>query len=186
MGPLISLFWTFGYIPCGFQSQTALFVLGRGVHVTHSMRFTSGVTAEPFPSTYLQGGIGEAQIQHLLCRHCLTVWDHAYPSYAGSVRTLSHCRELHETSRVISIKFHITNVYTWLSKFCRFFAICYPMKVRSICTTRRAKIVILVLWIISAAYGLPIIFTQVCFLVTLEKSEKGQFRCQQWNYLRQM
>ena len=35
------------------------------------------------------------------------------------------------------------------------------MKVKSICTTRRTKIVIPILWIISAAYGMPTIFIMV-------------------------
>ena len=43
----------------------------------------------------------------------------------------------------------------------RFLAICYPMKVKSICTTRRAKIVIPIPWIISATNGLPPIFLTV-------------------------
>ena len=47
-------------------------------------------------------------------------------------------------------------------EFCRFFAICYPMKVKSMCTTRRAKIVILTLWIVSFSVSLPFGFTQVC------------------------
>ena len=35
------------------------------------------------------------------------------------------------------------------------------MKVKSICTARRAKIIILILWIISAACGSPAIFSMV-------------------------
>ena len=51
-----------------------------------------------------------------------------------------------------------TNIFYW----CRFFAICYPMKVKSICTTRRAKTVIPILWIISASFGWPYILIMVC------------------------
>ena len=43
----------------------------------------------------------------------------------------------------------------------RFFAICYPMHVKSICTTRRAQIAIPFLWIISAALSLPNAIIQV-------------------------
>ena len=45
----------------------ALFAFGRGIHVTRSLRFNSGVTpadelaAEPFSFTYLLTGIGGAQ-----------------------------------------------------------------------------------------------------------------------------
>ena len=41
----------------------------------------------------------------------------------------------------------------------RYFAICHPMKVKTICTTKRAKLVIAVLWIVAlicAAPELPI------------------------------
>ena len=64
-----------------------LVILGRGIRVTHSLRFTSGATpanllvasiaAELFFSTYLQAGIGRAWNQDLSCHHCLTVWDQA-------------------------------------------------------------------------------------------------------------
>ena len=59
--PLIPLFWTPGDVSSGWA---ALFELCRGIHVTHSLRFTSGVTsadllaasmaAELIFSTYLQ------------------------------------------------------------------------------------------------------------------------------------
>ena len=37
----------------------------------------------------------------------------------------------------------------------RFFAICFPMKVRTICTTRRAKLVIPVLWLAGYVVAIP-------------------------------
>ena len=65
----------------------ALIILARGIHVTHSLRFTYGATpanllvasiaAELFFSTYLQAGIGRAWNQDLSCHYCLTVWDQA-------------------------------------------------------------------------------------------------------------
>ena len=66
MGPLIPLFWTSGDFSSGFQSQewAAFFAFGRGIHVTSSSKFTSGVTpvilftvsmaAELFSSMYLE------------------------------------------------------------------------------------------------------------------------------------
>ena len=39
--------------------------------------------------------------------------------------------------------------------FFRFFAICYPMKVKTICTNQRAKLVIPVLWIAGFIAGIP-------------------------------
>ena len=54
--------------PLGFKARAALFILGGGVGVTRSLKFTSGVTpadllaasmtANPISSTYLQAGIG--------------------------------------------------------------------------------------------------------------------------------
>ena len=37
----------------------------------------------------------------------------------------------------------------------RFFAICFPMKVKTICTTRRAKLVIPLLWVIGFIMSIP-------------------------------
>ena len=50
------------------------------------------------------------------------------------------------------------------NSFFRFFAICYPMKVKSICTTRRAKIIIPILWIVSALYSIPNMFFLVRYI----------------------
>ena len=45
VGSLIPLFWTSGDVFCRLQRQSwQPFMLGRGIHVTHSLRFTSGVT----------------------------------------------------------------------------------------------------------------------------------------------
>ena len=44
VGPLISLFCTSGDVS-SWVSKLTLFVLGRGVHVIHSLRYTSGVTS---------------------------------------------------------------------------------------------------------------------------------------------
>ena len=73
MGSLIPLFWTSGDISSVFQSG------GRGIHVTCSLRFTSGVTpadllasslaAKLFSSMYLQAGIGGARNWDLLYHH---------------------------------------------------------------------------------------------------------------------
>ena len=55
-----------------------------------------------------------------------------------------------------------TSLLNICSFYCfRFFAICYPMKVRTICTTRRAKIVIPILWITGIAISIPMGFDQV-------------------------
>ena len=43
----------------------------------------------------------------------------------------------------------------------RYFAICHPMKVKTICTTRRAKLVIAVMWIVAMICAVPEIFTRV-------------------------
>ena len=71
----------------GFQNQKwwALFALCRAVHVTHSLRFTSGMTpadlltasmaAMLFSSMYLQAGISGAWNEGLSCHH--SVWDQA-------------------------------------------------------------------------------------------------------------
>ena len=72
MGPMLTLFWTPCDVSSGFLSQSAaLFALNRGIHVAHSLKFTSCVTpadllaaskaAETISSTYLQAGIGGAQ-----------------------------------------------------------------------------------------------------------------------------
>ena len=64
-------------------SATALYVLDRGIHVTCSLKFTSGVTPANFlvvsmatiqiSSTYLQGGTGGAQNLEISChRECST------------------------------------------------------------------------------------------------------------------
>ena len=65
----------------------ALFPLGEGIHVIHSLRFTFGVTpanllvvskaAKLFSSMYLWAGIGGARNWHLSCHYCFTVWDQA-------------------------------------------------------------------------------------------------------------
>ena len=84
MGPLISLFSASGATSSRFRNQsgqsylhlvlkpewTALFALGRGIHVTCCLRFTSGVTpanllaasmaAKPVSSTYLRADVGGA------------------------------------------------------------------------------------------------------------------------------
>ena len=61
----------------------ALIILGRGVHVIHSLLFTSGVapadllaanmTVELFSSTYLGAGTGGVQNWDLSCHQYLTV-----------------------------------------------------------------------------------------------------------------
>ena len=43
----------------------------------------------------------------------------------------------------------------------RYFATCHPMKVRTICTTRRAKLVIAVMWIVAMICAVPEIFPRV-------------------------
>ena len=49
MGPMMHLFWTSGDISSGFQSQSGQpYSFGRGVCVTCSLRFTSGVTSANF------------------------------------------------------------------------------------------------------------------------------------------
>ena len=64
VSPLAPLFWTFGDISWVSKPEwAALFTLGRGIHITCSPKFTSGVTPadllvasvapEPFSSTYL-------------------------------------------------------------------------------------------------------------------------------------
>ena len=60
VGPLIPLFWTFGDVSSGFQSQSEQTYF---MHILHVLRFTSGATpadvlattmaAEPFSSTVL-------------------------------------------------------------------------------------------------------------------------------------
>ena len=52
---------------------TALFALGRGVHVTHSLN----MIAKAFSSTFLQAGIGGTRNQDLFYCYCLTVWGQA-------------------------------------------------------------------------------------------------------------
>ena len=37
----------------------------------------------------------------------------------------------------------------------RFFAICFPMKVKTICTTQRAKLVVPLLWVIGFIIPIP-------------------------------
>ena len=76
--PLIPWFWTSGDVSSGFQKRqwAALFGLSRGVHVTCSLRFTSGVTiadllmasmaVRPLSSTYLRAGIGRARNRRTL------------------------------------------------------------------------------------------------------------------------
>ena len=58
---------------------------------------------------------------------------------------------------------------TWLHfiVLSRFFAICFPMKVKTICTTRRAKIVIPGLWLAAILCALPEYFTKVIFFWNL-------------------
>ena len=61
------------------QEWVALFTLGRGICVTHSLTFISGATpadllaasiaAKPSSSTYLLAGIGGTQNQELSCHH---------------------------------------------------------------------------------------------------------------------
>ena len=78
VGPLIPLFWTSGDISSLFQRVSSL-ILGGGIHDTHSLRFTSGVTpadllvasleAELFSTTYLSAGIGGAHNWDLSCCH---------------------------------------------------------------------------------------------------------------------
>ena len=79
MGPQIPLFWTSGNVSSGFQSQSAaLFALGGGICITHSLGFTSGATpadllaasiaAKPsFPATLW--GIGGTRNQDHAAAH---------------------------------------------------------------------------------------------------------------------
>ena len=65
----------------------ALFILGWGIHITYSLKFTSSATTanllpasmagESFSFTYLFTGIGGAQNWDLSCHHCLSVRDQA-------------------------------------------------------------------------------------------------------------
>ena len=86
------------------------------------------------------------------------------------------CRDLHPatwylgfsfTENLPKVKWHVDMIVTGIVILVialilhRFFAICYPMQVKSICTTRRAKIIIPILWIISAACGSPALFSMV-------------------------
>ena len=83
--PVLDFWWHLLWI--SKSEGAALFMLDRGIHVTRSLRFTSGATpanllvasmaAEPFFSTYLQAGFGGAQNWNLSCHCCLTVWDQA-------------------------------------------------------------------------------------------------------------
>ena len=73
--PVLAFWWCVLWV--SKPEWAALFTLGRGVHVTYSMKSASGVTptdhltagiaAVPFTSTYLLAGIGGAQNCDLLC-----------------------------------------------------------------------------------------------------------------------
>ena len=85
--------------PLAFKPEWAtLIMLGRGVHVIHFLRFTSGVApadllaanmaVELFSFTYLGAGTGGVQNWDLSCHQYLTVRDQADAellSYAGSL-----------------------------------------------------------------------------------------------------
>ena len=79
--PIIIHFWW--RLLCVSKLEWAgLFMLSRGVSVTHSLKFISGmITADPatkpFSSTYLRVGICGARNRDLSCRLCLRVWDQA-------------------------------------------------------------------------------------------------------------
>ena len=76
-----------GPLVLDFREWAVLFMLGRGICVTHSQIITSDATpadllagskaVEPFSSMYLQAGIGGVRNRDLSCHHCLTVWDQA-------------------------------------------------------------------------------------------------------------
>ena len=73
--PVLDFWWCLLWI--SKPEWLALFIFGRGVCVTHSLSFTSGVipadllapsmAAKPFSSTYLWAGIGGAWNQELSC-----------------------------------------------------------------------------------------------------------------------
>ena len=77
--PLTPLIWASGDVSSGLSKPdwADLFMLGGGICVTHSLRFTSDVTptdllaasmaAQLFYSTYLCPGIGGSQNWDLLC-----------------------------------------------------------------------------------------------------------------------
>ena len=72
--------------PLGSKARVALFTLGRGVYVTHSLRFSSGaapadfldasMAADPISSTYLRPGIGGVRrlLTYSLCRKNTQFW----------------------------------------------------------------------------------------------------------------
>ena len=93
VGPLIPLFLDFWWCLLWVSKPkwAALSALGGGIHFTHSLRFTSGVTpadllaasmtAEPISSIYLEPGIGGDQTGDLSLHRWMLYW----LSYAGQL-----------------------------------------------------------------------------------------------------
>ena len=83
MVPLISLFWTSGDVPLGFEARVgSLFTLGGGVHVTPSLILTSGVG----PAKLLVASMAaEPSLPHT-CKELLGLETGSYHAAAHSVR----------------------------------------------------------------------------------------------------
>ena len=64
--PILDFWWCLPWV--SKPEQAALFTLGRGIHVKHSLRFTFSVTPANLlvSTTYLQAGIGGIQNRDLL------------------------------------------------------------------------------------------------------------------------
>ena len=83
--PVLDFWWCLLWI--SKPEWVALFILGRGICFTHTLRFTSGATptdllaasmvAKLFSSMYLWADIGWDQNQDLSCCYCLKVSDQA-------------------------------------------------------------------------------------------------------------